>query len=63
VSEVQGKKSSAANIFISDDYLQKKLICPPGGIESVQKACFLIRCPAAQRLTDLTDDSLNKRQQ
>ena len=53
---MQGKKSPAADIFISDDYLQEKLIGPPGRIEPVQKACFLIRCPAAQRLTGLTDD-------
>jgi hypothetical protein len=56
VSEVQGKKSQTANIFISDDYLQEELIGPAGGIERVQKASFLMRCCAAQRLTDLTDD-------
>jgi len=35
VSEVQGKKSQAANIFISDNYLQEELIVPQNSIERV----------------------------
>jgi len=56
VSEVQREKSQTANIFISDDYLQKELIGPAGRIERLQKASFLMRCCAAQHLMQVTDD-------
>ena len=53
---MQGEKSQAANLFISDDYLQEKLIGPPGRIERLKKASFLIRCFVAQWLADSADD-------
>ena len=53
---MQGEEGQAANIFISDDYLQKELTGPAGRIERVQKASFLMRCCAAQHLMQLADD-------